>query len=695
MTIEPSPRAAFEHADTGEENARLRRRCSVLAAELRMSAAISENLLQRRELDPAVHEALAACLAACGVSGGALYLLDADACMQVRWVGAQRRWTHDQLRGFFGHEAQLRAIIEAGRSTYVPAETAATALEQALLSACDADTLLITPLTHLDNVFGALVLSGPGAGGEVERDELFALADGIAGQIAQVLAVASACAEERRARERAEQQAALFNALLVHVPDCVAHLDPRATILFVNNAMRASQPDMSTGRDWLAMQRAERRELVERAFDVVISTGEPTSYETTSTAPDAGQRWYENRLGPVLRSGEIIGATLVARDITEKKQAEAQLVVADRMASFGMLAASVAHEINNPLAAMMINLELISRDLATYSSSAENERVRKELEGAREGGRRVTQVVRDLKIFSRSSETLTRVKLRSVLESSLRMAGNEIRHRARVKTAFADVPTVDGDESRLGQVFLNLIVNAAQAMSGGDAEHNELRVETSLDEQGRVLVSVVDTGCGIPPDDRAQIFRPFFTTKPQGVGTGLGLSICARIVRSMGGSIGFESEVGKGSRFWVALPPSTRDALPSSRPVAEAARAGRRGRILIVEDDRMVADVIRRFLIREHDVRVVPQAQEALQLITREPCFDVILCDLMLPQMTGEELFAAVSEVQPQQAERMVFMTGGAFTPTARRFLSSVKNHSMEKPFDLQALRRLLDELVR
>jgi PAS domain S-box-containing protein len=694
MTTQPSPRAALEVADAGEENARLRRRCSVLAAELRMSAAISESLLQRRELDPSVYEALAACLAACDISGGALYLLDADGCMTVRWVGAQRRWTHEQLRGFFGHEAQLRAIIAARRPTYVPAEPAATALEQALLCACGADTLLIAPLAHRDRVFGALVVAGPGAGVEIDASELFALLEGIAAQLAQVLAVASASAQERSGRERAEQQAALFNALLVHVPDCVAHLDPRATILFVNNAMRASQPDMTAGRDWLAMQRAEHRELVQRAFDVVITTGHSMSYETASSAPDAGLRWYENRLGPVLRNGEIIGATLVARDITEKKQAEAQLVVSDRMASFGLLAASVAHEINNPLAAMMINLELIGRDLASVVGSAEHERLRKELEGAREGGRRVTQVVRDLKIFSRSNETLTRVKLRSVLESTLRMAGNEIRHRARVTTEFGDVPTVDGDESRLGQVFLNLIVNAAQAMSEGDAEKNELRVETTLDDQNRVLVSICDTGCGIPPENTAQIFRPFFTTKPQGIGTGLGLSICARIVRSMGGSIGFESEVGGGTRFWVALPASTRATVPSWRPVAEAGRAGRRGRILIVEDDPMVADVIRRFLTREHDVRVVAQAQEALALITREPCFDVILCDLMLPQMTGEELFAAVSEVQPQQAERIVFMTG-AFTPGARRFLASVKNHRIEKPFDLQALRRLLEDLVR
>jgi PAS domain S-box-containing protein len=676
----------------------------MLASELRVSNALFETLLEQRELEPALDDALSACLDGCQLQAGALYLPSADGGWKVRAFGAPARWTREQLRGFFGYEAQLRAIIASGAAKYLPEVgalagsgpqqplLAAVGSTHPLLAAAGVEALLVVPIRQGQEWFGALLLAGPERA--AERAELLAFGESIAGRVGQVLAISARFGEERHARDRAEQQAALFNALLVHAPDCVAQLDPRGAILFVNNVMRASQPDMTVGRDWLATQRAEHRELVQRAFDAVISTGEAMSYETAALAPDASLRWYGNRLGPVLRNGEIIGATLVARDITEKKQAEAQLVVADRMASFGMLAASVAHEINNPLAAMMINLELIGRDLASQTGTAEHERLLKELEGAREGGKRVTQVVRDLKIFSRSNETLTRVKLSSVLESTLRMAGNEIRHRARLETDFADVPTVDGDESRLGQVFLNLIVNAAQAIPEGDPERNVLRVSTRVDERERVVVSISDTGCGIPERDRAQIFRPFFTTKAPGVGTGLGLSICERIVKAMGGSIGFESTVGQGTTFWVALPPSSRAAVASWRPLADATRAGRRGRVLIVEDDRMVADVIRRFINRDHDVRMVGQAQEALKLVTREPCFDVILCDLMMPQMTGQELFEALSEVQPEQAERMVFMTGGPFTPRARRFLSSVRNHRIEKPFDLQALRRLLNELV-
>jgi PAS domain S-box-containing protein len=674
-------------------NAGLTQRCSALAAELRVLTGISENVLKRRDLDPAIDEALVACFDAGGIAMGALYLLRPDDRFKVRTVGAECRWTHEQLRTFFGHAGLLRQIIDAGESVSVPSDAVDQSVGHELLTACQVGTMLIVPLIYLDKPMGALMMAG--ATRAADPDDLLAFAEGLGAQITQVLALASAFAKESRARDAAEQQAALLNALLLHAPDCVAHLSPSGRILFVNNVMRETHPEMTVGRAWLAEQRPDHRELAQHAFDVVVSTGEPMSYETASSSPDGHVRWSSNRLGPVRRDGQIIGAMLVARDISDQKQAEAQLLVSDRMASVGMLAASVAHEINNPLAAMMINLELMGRDLKSSSGVAGVERLQKELEGAQEGGRRVTQVVRDLKIFSRSHETITRVHVRGVLESSLRMAWNEIRHRARLETTYGDIPAVDGDESRLGQVFLNLIINAAQAIPEGNAERNTLRVTTGLDDRGRVLVTVADSGSGIPEQNRAKLFRPFFTTKPEGVGTGLGLSICDRIVRSMGGEIGYETEVGQGTKFWVALPPSARAKIPSVHPPApESVRPNRSGRVLIVEDDRLVGDVVKRFLGRDHDVRMVTRGCDALELIETDPCYDVILCDLMMPQMTGQELFAELLRVQPQQAERMVFMTAGPFTRTAREFLGSVGNHRIEKPFDLQALRQLFSELV-
>jgi CheY-like chemotaxis protein/anti-sigma regulatory factor (Ser/Thr protein kinase) len=258
---------------------------------------------------------------------------------------------------------------------------------------------------------------------------------------------------------------------------------------------------------------------------------------------------------------------------------------------------------------------------------------------------------------------------------------------------YGAVPTFDSNEARLGQVFLNLIVNAVQAIPEGNYERNQVSVETSFDpETKRVLVAISDTGSGIAPELQKRLFTPFVTTKPAGVGTGLGLSICHRIVTSLGGSIEFESEVGRGTTFRVYLPVTAR-AVSSVPPklVANDVPA-RSAQILLIDDDEMVAHVVRRALMPEHSVLIVNSAEAALGLFRRGDRFDVVMCDLMMPQVTGMELFRALQVLDPHQAKRVVFMTGGAFTPSARAFLDSVPNGRLEKPFEIAALRRLVNQ---
>jgi CheY-like chemotaxis protein len=379
-------------------------------------------------------------------------------------------------------------------------------------------------------------------------------------------------------------------------------------------------------------------------------------------------------------------------------------MVSDRMASVGTLAAGVAHEINNPLAAVMANLNYISESLkCTAGTVPVSERtdawlieeIRNPLEDAREAAERVRLIVRDLKIFSRTptDEPKAAVDLKATLESSLRMAWNEIRHRARLVTDYGKVPPVSGNEARLGQVFLNLIVNAAQALAEGHAEQNEIRVTTRLEGE-RVIVEVKDTGAGIPPEIIGRIFDAFFTTKAVGVGTGLGLAICQRIVTDMCGELTVESRVGEGTTFRVALPVAGNGGEPAL-PVAPAALAGRRGRILVVDDDALVARSVRRVLATEHEVVVTIAAKEALSLCTSGEKFDLILCDLMMPDMTGMELHRELALCAPDQASRMIFLTGGAFTAAARQFLAEPHREHIEKPFDSNNLRAIVQRYLR
>ncbi len=395
-------------------------------------------------------------------------------------------------------------------------------------------------------------------------------------------------------------------------------------------------------------------------------------------------------------------------DITGKKTLETQLMVSDRMASVGTLAAGVAHEINNPLAAVMANLDYIADSLGRMAGGDVTsmtpgmrdawmlEEIKTPLDDAREAAQRVRFIVRDLKIFSRSPNDEVRgpVNVEAIMESSLRMAWNEIRHRANLVKLYGRVPPVEANEARLGQVFLNLVVNAAQALPTGQAEHNEIRVTTKL-EDGRVVIEVSDTGAGIPPQIIGRIFDAFFTTKAVGVGTGLGLAICHRIVTDMGGALTVESEVGKGTTFRVSLPLCGENESEVAAPVEPVAVAGRRGRILVVDDEELVVRSVKRILSKEHEVVGTVSAAEALALCAGGEKFDLILCDLMMPDMTGMDLHDELSRAAPEQAEKMIFVTGGAFTEKARAFLSETPREHLEKPFYSANLRAIVQRYLR
>jgi signal transduction histidine kinase len=384
-----------------------------------------------------------------------------------------------------------------------------------------------------------------------------------------------------------------------------------------------------------------------------------------------------------------------------QQRLQAQLVVADRMAVVGTLAAGVAHEINNPLSNVTANLDLIAEEVQALSGDSSAGRLRDlgdMVNEARQGAERVRKIVRGMKTFSRADEERrAQLDVQSVLELSINMTFHEIKHRARVVKDYGKVPLVEADEARLGQVFVNLLVNAAHATPQGHADQHEIRIVTGTDVSGRAIIEIRDTGLGMPPEVLRRVFDPFFTTRDIGQGTGLGLSICRNIVTALGGEILAKSEPGKGSTFRVVLPPAVleveeqTEAPLRSRPPP----AGRSGQVLVVEDDPMVGRTFRRVLGKEHEVTLVTDGKQALDLLVGGKWFDAIICDLMMPNMTGMDLHAELARALPATADRMVFMTGGAFTPAGRGFLDSVPNTRFEKPFPPQNLRALVRSLVR
>jgi signal transduction histidine kinase/CheY-like chemotaxis protein len=408
------------------------------------------------------------------------------------------------------------------------------------------------------------------------------------------------------------------------------------------------------------------------------------------------------------------GAVLYVRDATDEQEREIGRLQAEKLASIGMLAASVAHEINNPAAFVLANIEALSghmrliedklRELPAPSDARagladvlfEASAI---LQESKEGMARIHRIVRDLGSFSHAEDDAAApIDVNHAVESALTMLRNELKYRARVERELTATRPVRASVPRLGQVFLNLILNAAQALDEADMKRNLVRVR-SFDDGDHVVIEVADNGPGIASDVLPRIFESFFTTKPRGMGTGLGLPISLGIIRSLGGDITVDSRSGVGSTFRVRLPAAEAGAASAGTPGSRlgdqtSSRVYPRRRILAVDDEALLLKAYRRMLSDSHELETALGGHEALRAFERGPGYDVVLCDLQMPEMSGMELHSLVRERYPGLAERFVFVTGGAFSGDARRFLEESVSAVIQKPFRVEDLLALIERVA-
>jgi signal transduction histidine kinase/ActR/RegA family two-component response regulator len=392
----------------------------------------------------------------------------------------------------------------------------------------------------------------------------------------------------------------------------------------------------------------------------------------------------------------------VLRDVTSREEMRMRLSLSERMSSLGTLAAGMAHAINNPLQVIYTSVDLVQLHLdraraADPGAAVEIDEALTEMAVAREAAERVQRVVRDLAVFTRADHGETsRVNLSVPLETAIRLTATTIRHRATLVKDIRPGASVTGNEAQLTQVFVHLLLNAAQAIPEGASAQNEVRVSLARVPDGRVQVTVSDTGHGMSPEVVAQVFDPFFTTRSVGEGVGLGLSVCHGTVTAMGGEILVESERGKGTTFRVILPVlggSGRPATMTPIPVLDAVP---RSHVLVIDDDPLVVRSLTRLLQGHHEVEALTDAREGLARVLSGERFDAILCDVMMPEMSGVDFYQALVARVPEQAARVVFVTGGAFSPETRAFLEAGQHRVVEKPVTrgtlFNALLRVLHE---
>ena len=382
---------------------------------------------------------------------------------------------------------------------------------------------------------------------------------------------------------------------------------------------------------------------------------------------------------------------LMSRDVTDDRLAAETLARAERLSALGALAAGLAHEINNPLAYLTLSLYGLRDQAAHVLDDAGRETLGEAVDGAE----RIQRIVKELRAFSGqdSTESDEVVDVAQVAASALNIAQNEIRHRATLFRNLASGAWVMAREGPLVQVLVSLLINAAQATPEGDTRSNTIGVDVAV-AGDEVVVTVADTGIGIPRAHMARVFEPFFTSKARMEGSGLGLSIARRIVEGFGGRITLESEEWVGTTATVVLPkaaaPRTDAPASTSLPKLNHYRA----RILIVDDEVQITRAITRVL-RGYEIVTAEGWEAAMDALETQEAFDVVLCDLMMPGRSGPQLYQEAIVRCPKLRNRFLFMTGGAFADGVPRFLETWRLPVVAKPFDPDELNAIIQDVVR
>lgn len=394
----------------------------------------------------------------------------------------------------------------------------------------------------------------------------------------------------------------------------------------------------------------------------------------------------------------------------------------DRLRAVGRLAAGLAHEVNNPLTFVLANLESLREshqairrfirklrvDLATrevitpqsFEQIAAETHLLEVLDDAADmltdcykGMHRIQDIARSLGTFSRADDEHPEMTdITRVVDDACAMVFNQVRYRARLVKRFDPVPMIAAFPGRIAHALVNLLTNAAEAIDGGSYDRHRIVVWTRT-EGNEVIIGVSDTGLGIALEDRERIFTPGFTTKSHQGRMGLGLAACKRIAEDHRGRIEVRHLPDRGTQFELVLPIDTRlvAAEPNrdSRPISEVPAT--RSRLLIVDDDAMVLSALRRRLRRRYDTVTALGGVEALTLLSEDSNFDSIICDLMMPEVDGKCFYDTIKEAHPQLADRIVFMSGGAFTSRLRKFAASVSNPVLQKPVTREELQAVLE----
>lgn len=483
-------------------------------------------------------------------------------------------------------------------------------------------------------------------------------------------------------------------------PDMIAVVDREGRFTYVSERVRevlGAPPEEYIGQIIGASARSEDQKPLANMVQAIVS-GRSGHSQIESRVRHADGSWRVLRAAasPMFdEHQQITGVIASVRDVTEANLAEQQIAQKEKLAAMGQMMAGAAHELNNPLTAILGVSDLL-RERATDDAT------RRQIDLILQQARRAAAIIQNLVAFSRPS-TKGRAKLRldEILRDVLRGQAAALQQR-NISLKFdppADVPAVEGDRRLLSQVFSNLLINAEQsiATAGGRGA-----IEISLRRVGdRVCVAVTDDGAGIASENLPKIFDPFFTTKRPGGGSGLGLTICLAVVKDHGGNIEVTSAPGEGATFQVFLPVAGGEVdgsqpFPTSQSTRAPSDSSGKRCVLVVDDEESIREIVQEGLTaRGIAVHAVASCEQALAYIETRPC-DAVICDFNLPGMGGEEfLERLLTDGRAAQLPPFVFITGDLVDEELSDRLRKKGASVLQKPFHIGALVSLVEGLFR
>jgi PAS domain S-box-containing protein len=503
--------------------------------------------------------------------------------------------------------------------------------------------------------------------------------------------------ERLEMQRRLHQEQEFVRRLVSSFPDIIAVLDQDGRYTYMSQRIQevlGRRPEEYVGEELGARAHPEdKQRLAEELRKLLSGEKVQLQVEFRTPAQDGTWRLLRASAGPLFDdTGRISGVVASARDVTESNRIERQLSQKEKFAAMGQMLAGAAHELNNPLTAILGVGDLL-RERATDAAA------RRHAEIVLQQARRAAEIVQNLLAFSRPlSQGGSKIRLTELVQHVLQLQREPLRLKnIEVKfKAAEDVPAVMGDRKLLTQAFLNIITNAEQAISSV-RDHGTLHVSLSAEGQ-RACAAFSDDGPGIPLENVQMIFDPFYTTKRPGGGSGLGLTICLAVVKEHGGTIEVQSNKG-GATFRVMLPAAPADPASNRLSGGKTAYAGTqvlRGRsVLVVDDEESIREIVQEGLAaRGVKVDCAANSEEALLLLPAHP-YEFVLCDFNLPGLHGQQLFERMRSTMSDSSPRFVFMTGDLVEPATVAAIREQGAQILQKPFHVSALAALLVELLQ